>query len=289
MDDFPIISINPLEAFPALAEIPQVPRLFSMRGTMENVIGKKLVCFVGSRKCTAYGKSVCQSLIESLQGYPIVIVSGLALGIDSIAHQAALDNGITTIAFPGSGLGWDALYPAQHRGLAENILMSGGALISEYKEHQVGAPWTFPQRNRLMAGISDLTIIVEAEEKSGTLITARLATDYNKSVGAIPGPITSPSSKGANWLLKLGATPITGVDDILEELGLAPRTTADVSAYFNLTPDEERVLSILNEAKTKEMIITELNLDPVTASIVFSSLEIKGVITEMMGIIERVA
>lgn len=286
---FPLKSIDPIAHFPQLAEIPEPPRNLHMRGTLEHCKGKKLLAVVGSRRYSSYGKQVCESLIAGLAGYPIVIVSGLALGIDAIAHQAALDAGLTTLAFPGSGLNWNVLYPAQHRSLAESILDSGGALLSEYEHDTRGAHWTFPRRNRLEAGIAHMTLVIEAEADSGTLITARLATDYNSSVGAVPGPITSPSSYGTNWLLKMGAVPVTEPADILKELGLTPLTTRDVAAFHMLSKDEERVLAALSEPKTKDELIDELGLDPAQAGILFTSLEIKGVVTETLGILERIA
>ncbi len=287
MEDYPIRHLRPLEAFPMLAELPDQPRILHIRGSLDRMQGTKYVTVVGSRKCTSYGRNVCQSLIAGLAGYPITIVSGLALGIDGIAHQAAIDAGLPTIAFPGSGLNWNALYPAAHHGLAQRILSNGGALISEYDDYTVGAPWTFPRRNRLEAGISDITIIIEAQEKSGTLITARLGTEYNKIVGAVPGPITSDTSRGTNWLLKLGAVPITESADILRELNLAEKLTSEVSAYLMLNADEERVLALLNEPKSREEIMHELDLDAASANMLFSTLEIKGVIRETLGYIER--
>ncbi len=287
MHKFPLTSIDPIHAFPQLGEIPEPPKKLFMRGTLQRTSGTKFVTIVGSRNCTSYGKNACESLIKGLAGYPVTIVSGLALGIDSIAHRAALDVGLPTIAFPGSGLDWNVIYPAQHRGLAEEILEAGGALLSEFPTDTRGAFWTFPRRNRLEAGMSDITIVIEAEEKSGTLITARLGTEYNKIVGAVPGPISSTSSKGANWLLRLGATPITQSSDILEELGLAQKIIADVSEYLNLTKEEERVLNALSEPKNKEQLIVELSLNSASANIIFSMLEIKGVIRETLGLIER--
>ncbi len=288
MSQFPIHDIDPLQAFPALAEIPDPPKVLHMRGSLDRIAGTKLVTVVGSRAYTSYGKSVCESLIKSLAGYPITIVSGLAIGIDSIAHRAALDAGLPTIAFPGSGLDWKALHPKQHRGLAEEILEAGGALISEFKNDTIGAIWTFPRRNRIKAGLSDMVIIIEAEEASGTLITARLGTEYNRIVGAVPGSITSPNSKGTNWLIRLGAVPITSSTDILQELGLAEKLTADAAAYLMLNTDEERVLAALSEPKTKEQILMELELDPVAANVIFSTLEIKGAIRESLGFVERI-
>jgi DNA processing protein len=288
MSQFPIHHIVPTEAFPALVEIPEPPKVLHIRGSLERTIGTKFITVVGSRNYTSYGKSVCESLIRGLAGYPVTIVSGLAIGIDSIAHRTALDVGLPTIAFPGSGLDWKVIHPAQHRGLAEEILEAGGALLSEFPHDTRGAIWTFPRRNRIKAGISDMVIIIEAEEKSGTLITARLGTEYNRVVGAVPGPITSPNSKGTNWLIRLGATPITDVQDILQELGLAPKPTGDVSQYLMLNDDEERVLAVLHEPKSREQIMQELDLDPVTANVLFSTLEIKGVISESLGRMQRI-
>ncbi len=288
MDEFAIHDIHTTEQFPQLAHIPDPPRILHMRGSLDRTIGTKFVTVVGSRNYTSYGKHVCESLIKGLAGYPITIVSGLALGIDSIAHRAALDAGLPTIAFPGSGLDWHVLYPASHRGLAEEILEAGGALFSEFPHNTVGAYWTFPRRNRLEAGIADIVIVIEAEEKSGTLITARLGTEYNKTVGAVPGPITSTSSAGANWLLRMGATPITSADDILQELGLTPHATSDLSAYLSLTPQESCVIQALSEPKTKDDLMQELEISPQDANIIFSTLEIKGVIRETLGLIERI-
>lgn len=287
MQRYPIERIDPIEAFPALAEIPDKPKQFNIRGSLDRTRGTKFITVVGSRNYTSYGRGVCESLIRGLAGYPVTIVSGMALGMDSIAHRAALDVGLPTIAFPGSGLDWNVLYPARHHGLAQEILDAGCALISEFPNDTRGAHWTFPRRNRLKAGISDMVLIIEAEEKSGTLITARLGVEYNKIVGAIPGAITSPNSKGTNWLLRLGAVPITESKDILQELGLTERPTADVAEYLMLNDDEERVLAALSEPKTKEQILAELNLDPVSANVIFSTLEIKGAIRESLGFVER--
>jgi DNA processing protein len=288
-DDYPIVRLDPLIAFPDLAELPDQPKQLSMRGSLDKTKGTIFLTVVGSRKYSSYGKSVCESLVKGLRDYPITIVSGLALGIDAIAHQAAIDVGLPTIAFPGSGLNWNVLYPAQHKALAEQILVSGGALLSEYKDDLKATIWSFPRRNRLEAGISRMTLIIEAEEKSGTLITARLGTEYNKIVGAVPGPVTSATSKGTNWLLKLGAVPITETADILKELNLIEHTFLDSAPAVILNADEERIIALLQQPKTKDAIIQELSLEPGAANIIFSTLEIKGVIKETFGYIERIA
>lgn len=286
-DPYPITAVDPIVAFPELGELPQPPQTMNMRGSLERAQGTTLLAVVGSRKFSSYGKNICESLIKGLAGYPITIVSGLALGIDSIAHRAALDAGLNTIAFPGSGLSWNALYPHNHKDLAKDILNSGGALLSEFKNDLQGVYWVFPERNRLIAGISMMTLVIEAEEKSGTLITARLATEYNKTVGVVPGAVNTQTARGANWLLKLGAIPITESADILRELNLAQRSTGEISEYLLLNDAEEQIMKTLCEPKTKDHIIEELGLDPASANITFSTLEIKGAIRETLGLIER--
>ena len=286
MEEFPIETIDPIACFPQLAEIPQPPKKLFMRGSLERIMGTTLVTVVGSRSFTPYGKMACQKLIKGLEGYPITIVSGLAIGIDAIAHEAALDAGLPTIAFPGSGLDWNVLYPVQNKKLAKRIIKEGGVLLSEFENASRGAPWTFPQRNRLEAGIAVMTIVIEAREKSGTLITSRLATEYNKIVGAVPGPIDAPASVGANWLLKLGAVPITDSDDILRELGFSPRGTLPFHT-IELNEAEEKIMNVLRAPLSKEAIIEMADMDLVTASIAFSTLEIKGVIKETYGLIEK--
>jgi len=292
MEQFPIQTINIEQHFPQLKEIPQPPKTLYMRGSLDRVIGTTLITIVGSRKFSSYGKYACEMLIKGLADYPVTIVSGLAFGIDAIAHQAALDVGLPTIAFPGSGLNWDIVYPQKHVKLAERILREGGALLSEFDHDTIGAPWTFPQRNRLEAGIASMTIVLEAQEKTGTLITSRLATEYNKTVGAVPGPINSRTSVGANWLLKLGAVPITEPADILKELGFIepgqPSFSWSSSPSILLNDTEDRILAFIVTPQSKETIIHNLELDAITASIAFSTLEIKGVIRETYGLIERI-
>lgn len=286
MEDFPIEEIDPVVAFPQFSELPQPPKNLSMRGSLSHCHNKKYIAIVGSRAYTSYGAQVCRDLINGLRGYPVVIVSGLAMGIDAIAHKTAIENNLTTIAFPGSGLGWNVLYPSMNKGLAKEILSAGGALLSEYDENFRAAHWSFPQRNRLVAGIADIVIVIEAKEKSGALITARLGTEYNKIVGAVPGPIYSETSKGTNWLLHLGATIIRDSSDILEELGLKHATEAPVLPFTN--SNEDRVLLLLTEPRTKDYIIKTLELSPSEANILLSTIEIKGFIKETYGLIERI-
>lgn len=266
---------------PLLSEIPQPPSQLNHRGQLPPG-DLPLLSVVGSRQYTNYGAQAVSYLIEGLRGYDVGIVSGLALGIDSLAHQAALRAGLYTLAIPGSGLNDTVLYPAVHKRLARNILDAGGGLLSEYEPDFKATKWSFPERNRLVCGISQATLVVEAAPKSGSLITARLATDYNRELLVVPGSIFSEKSKGTHQFLKLGATPITEPADILEVLKLEiqkPPTTPDKTS----NPDESAVLALLSEPKTRDEIVRELNLSTNAVSSLLMQMEINGQIKESGG------
>lgn len=236
---------------PLLNQIPQPPKKLYLRGVSvpsENA----LLCVIGSRKISTYGKAVCEHLIAGLRGYPISIVSGLALGIDAWAHTKALEAGLHCIAVPGSGIDDSVLYPRAHTRLAASILEAQGTLLSEFDPLFKATEWSFPQRNRIMAGMCHATLLIEAGEKSGTLITARLASDYNRDVLVVPGSIFSENSKGVHQFLKLGATPITHSDDILEALSISARH-AETKLSTDATQRSEaegRILAALTSPKT---------------------------------------
>lgn len=279
--------------FPALLhEIPGPPASLYLRGTLPDPSQFYYLAVVGSRKYTSYGREAVELLIRGLSGYPICIVSGLAMGIDGIAHRAALDAGLPTVAIPGSGLSDRVLYPRTHVSLAREIIENGGALLSEYEPECSAAPWTFPQRNRLMAGISSGTLVVEAEELSGTLITARLALDYNRNVFTVPGPIFSATSKGTNRLIRQGATPITSARELLDELGFIAPEQSDSGAHpldlTLFTPDEQAILLLLDEPRAREDILASLNTPPAQILSILTILEIKGAVQEQMGKIRRI-
>jgi DNA processing protein len=288
MEEYPIVWHTP-DTFPlSLKEIPQPPKRLSVRGTLPS---KELIpiAIIGSRSYSAYGKQVCESLIKGLAGYPICIVSGLALGMDSIAHREALNQNICTVAFPGAGLGERVIYPRQHYELAKEILQSGGALISEFDEDFKATLWSFPQRNRLVAGYARMTIVIEAGIKSGARITAKLATEYGKSVGAVPGNIFHESSKGAHALIQQGALPITCAEDILAELGLAQSLPLldGLDSFIVLSDDEKEMLSHLSGPQTPDELAEALGWDSQKLSIVTTTLEVKGVVRVSFGYIER--
>lgn len=217
--DYPIRSIGRDEFPPLLHEIPDPPRSLTYRGALPSP-DLKLLAVVGSRNHTPYGKHAVEHLVAGLAGYPVGIVSGMALGIDSLAHRAALAAGLYTLAVPGGGLEDDVLYPRSHVGLAQDILERGGGLLSEFEPSFRATTWSFPKRNRIVTGMSHATLLIEASEKSGTLISARLAADYNRDVLVVPGDIFSENSRGVHQFLKLGAIPVTSPEDILLALGI---------------------------------------------------------------------
>lgn len=286
MGNFPIEYLK-VEEFPRLlSEIPQIPKTLNYRGVLP-AEGQKLLTVVGSRKYTNYGRDVVEYLISGLRGYNIGIVSGLALGIDGLAHQSALANNIYTLAIPGGGLSDQAIYPASHKPLARRILESGGGLLSEYEPDFTATNWSFPQRNRLVCGIADATLIVEASEKSGSLITARMATDYNREVLVVPGNIFSNNSKGTHQFLKLGATPITTPEDILDVLGLKVQDGVPPSKAIAPSLDEQKILDLLFEPLERNTLIRQSGLPTNVVSVILMQMEISGHIVESNGVYRK--
>lgn len=275
----------PKEKFPkALLEIPQPPENLWVVGELppEKSI---YLCVVGSRKFTSYGRDACEKIIAGLKGYPIVIVSGFAMGIDTIAHKKAMNVGLQTLVFPGSGLSNKAIFPKTNVGLIKEIIENGGCLISEFEPDFKATQWSFPMRNRLMAGISKATLIIEAEEKSGTMITARLTTEYNRDLLAVPGSIFSPSSKGTNKLIRLGATPVTSAEDVLEALGFERPDKQEKQAklFADLSAEEKMVVELLREPLERDELIKKMKMNIASANALLSIMEIKEIIKEELG------
>ena len=266
-----------------LREIPQPPKKLYLAGKLPPE-GTVCLAVVGSRKCTTYGRDTVRKLILGLKGYPIAIVSGLAVGIDALSHEAALEAGLFAIAFPGSGISEKVFFPPSSLKLAHKIIEAGGCLISEFEPDLKAAYYTFPMRNRLVAGISKAALIVEAEEKSGTLITARMALDYNREVLAVPGNINSPNSKGTNKLIRTGATPITSSEDILEALGFKiDKESMQATLFEDARPEEKKVLELLRESRPRDELIRLMKISTAEANALLSIMEIKGLIKEEMG------
>jgi DNA processing protein len=278
------------EQFPsALLEIPQPPKTLYMRGKLppKDYI---YLAVVGSRKYTSYGKDVCEKLIRGLKGYPIVIVSGLAMGIDSIAHKTALEVGLLTLSFPGSGLDNSVLHPRSNIRLAQQIVDSGGCLISELAPHWKATIYSFPQRNRLMAGISKAVLIIEAQEKSGTLVTARMALDYNRDVLSVPGSIFSENSKGTNKLIHQGATPVTSSEEVLDALGFTVEkpSQSEAEKYASCSKEEKKIIELLFEPMERDELVRESGMNIADANALLSIMEIKELIKEELGEIRKI-
>ncbi|MSR73319.1 DNA-protecting protein DprA [Candidatus Parcubacteria bacterium] len=311
---YPLATMLPADFPLLLKEINDPPKKLYIRGTLPPLkdaegFETKFLCVVGSRAFTSYGEGACRKLILGLRGYNICIVSGLALGIDGIAHRAALEAGLLTIAIPGSGLDPRVLYPRANVHLAEKILEGGGAIISEEEPMSHATPYSFPKRNRIMAGMSHAVLVIEAILKSGTLITSKYATDYNRDVFTVPGSIFSRKSDGPHMLIRLGATPVRTSEDILEGLGFEPknedeedgknnsdgggRNSADRKEILRqktlalCTSDERAVIETLTEPMTRDALIRELEirLDKPISEInaLLVMMEIKELVVEKMG------
>ena len=277
----------PKEKWPKqLLEIPQIPKQLYIIGSLPDEKEKLVyLCIVGSRKHTSYGKEICEKIIEGLRGYPIVIVSGFAIGVDAIAHKKAMEVGLKTIVFPGSGLSASAMYPKSNIILMNEIIKKGGCLISEFEPNFKATLWSFPMRNRLMAGISRAVLVIEAEERSGTLITARLTTEYNRDLLAVPGSVFSPNSKGTNKLIRQGATPIRNAEDVLEALGFEIENDKNkqASLFEDLSIEEKIVIDLLREPISRDDLIRLLKMPTSEANSILSVMEIKGIIKEEFG------
>lgn len=283
-----------VEEWPAgLREIPQPPKRLWVRGSMP-AEGHKMLVVVGSRAMTRYGQEACQILIAGLAGYPVSIVSGLALGMDTCAHKAALAAGLHTLALPGSGLGDEVIYPRSNRGFAKEILEKGGGMLSEYPPNAPSKIYYFPARNRLMVGLADAVLLIEAGPKSGTLITARLASEYNRDLLAVPHRIGDPHAFGPHLFIRLGAALVTEPLHILEALGIPPREgPATGSAPQDLEGVELALWDLLEEPHARDDILREIGSpetglgtgETLTALV---ALELRGLIREEFGLWRRV-
>jgi DNA processing protein len=269
-----------------LFEISQKPKQLYIRGSFPDKDEYKFLAIVGSRKHSEYAEQVIRHLVAGLAGKNVVIVSGLAIGVDAIAHREALKNNLKTIAVLGSGITDKAIHPKCNFRLAQEIMEKEGCLLSELEEIDV-QHWSFPQRNRIMAAMSDAVLIVEAAEKSGTLITARLGLDYNKEVLTVPCSIFSNYGKGSNRLMKDGAHPVFGVEEVLEALKLDSRL--EETDYRELNKVEKKILDSINRGVASfDEIILETNLETSELMQVLMEMEIKGFIKKALGEYESI-
>lgn len=277
-----IRELSPEEFPAALREIPGVPEKLWVRGALPPA-ETKLLAVVGSRALSRYGKEACENLIAGLAGYPISIISGLALGADTCAHEAALAAGLHTIAIPGSGLDETVIYPRSNQRLSERIIKAGGALISEHEPKHKATPWDFPSRNRIMAGMADAVLIIEASQKSGTLITARLAGEYNRDLLVIPHRIGDPHGFGPHLFARLGAALVTEPLHILEALRIPPRESGAAFATPELEGVELAVWQTLSEPHTRDEVLRAAKGSAGEVLTALVSLELQGLIREEFG------
>ena len=258
-----------------LRNIPSPPKvLFYLGDNLEALLDQPAVGVVGSRRVTPYGRLITEQLAGELAKQGVVIISGLALGVDAIAHKAALDAGGKTIAVMPCGL--DRIYPSTNRQLGLRILEQGGVLVSEYPEDTDARRENFIARNRIVSGLSDGLLITEAAQKSGTLHTANFALEQGREVMAVPGNITSPLSTGTNNLIKAGAAPITETKDVLHVLHL--ESSAPVQQELIAASEEEHIILTLLRQGVAEAnaLLIQSKLEPAVFNQTLTMLEITG-------------
>ena len=271
------------KAYPELLkQLYDFPPVLFIKGNIE-ILKAKGLGVVGSRKYSSYGAKMSHKFSKECAEHSIVIVSGLALGIDAIAHQAAVDAGTPTIGVLGCGL--DRVYPVSNYHLGEAIIRGGGAIVSEYPLGTPPMKQNFPQRNRIIAGLSVGTLVIEAAEHSGALITAYSALENNRDVFAIPGNIDSETSFGTNELLKKGAKLVTKVEDILEEMNVLPIDVhTKYEQYEPKTPEEKLIFELLKtDSKTADEMVAETKMNVIALNATLSLMELGGVIQNIGG------
>ena len=283
-EDIGLITQNHEAYPPQLKEISSAPAVLYARGNLE-ILKNKSLAVVGSRKFTEYGKRATQGLCRDLVRAGLAIVSGLALGIDAIAHRATLDAGGATIAVLGTGIDDPTIYPRDNFNLAQDILSGCGVLLSEFPPETPSLKQNFPARNRIMAGLSLGTLVVEATLESGSLITAGLALEANREVFAVPGPIFSLQSAGANFLIKNGAKLVESASDILQELNLSQVGKSSSQKIFEPKGREEKMVwNVLSSDPLHVDRIAKLTkLNPAVVGSTLAMMEIQEAVRNVGG------
>ncbi len=283
--DIKVITLQD-EDYPCyLKQIYDPPIALFVKGDLKQCNLDKCLAVVGSRKASHYIKEVLRKIITDMKGNDITIVSGMAIGVDSTAHIAAMDCDLKTIAVIGSG--FDYIYPKSNKQMFENIIEKGGAVISEYFPEEKAAPWKFPRRNRIISGLSQGTLVAEAGLKSGALITANLCLDQNRELMCIPGMVTNPNTEGSYKLIKSGAGVITCAEDVFRQLNWEKNNTLlseKQEINIKLLDNEAKVYKILDlEAKTFDTILEESKLSVEDLMIVLTTLELNELIEQLPG------
>jgi len=253
----------------------------------------KVIAIIGTRNHTEYGKQQTEKLVKELSSQGILVVSGMAFGIDAIAHKASLKNDLATVGVLGHGL--DQIYPPEHSGLAKDMLKQGGGLLTEFRSKTKPDKHNFPTRNRIVAGMSDATVVIETGEKGGSMITAELANGYNKDVFALPGRVTDNKSAGCNFLIRNNkAMLLTGAEELIEIMGWEEKSQksgvrSQKELFIELSKDEKIIVEILKE---KDLVhVDELNfksgLSNSSMAAAILNLELQGVVATLPGKLYR--
>ena len=284
MESFPINTLNIEDKnYPEiLRKIPNPPKVLFWRGKLLN--NETCFAIVGTRRYSSYGKEIAFSIAEDLAEAGLTIVSGMARGIDTFSHKGALEGGGRTIAVLGTGLDEKSIFPRENLKLARKILENGGALISEYPPGAPGMKQNFPERNRIISGMSIGVLVVEANFGSGALITAKWAREQNKKVFAVPGSIYSLNSRGCHFLIKQGAKLVESANDILKELNLPCLNLKFKQEIKGETKEESLILEVLRkEPLDIDKIIEKTNLSPSIILTTLAIMEIKGKVKNLGG------
>ena len=267
--------------YPAkLREIPDPPKQLYCTGNT-GLLNERSIAVVGARKNTVYGKNVALMIGRRLAESGLAVTSGLALGIDGYSHEGALEEGGKVIGVLGSGI--DHMTPQRNRGLMMKGLDNGGLVVSEYPPEEKSTRWSFPARNRIISGLSEALVVVEAGLNSGSLITAKYAGDQGRTVYAVPGNINSQTSIGCNLLIRDGAVPLIIIDDMIRDIGAIPVKACAV--IKELEPDEQKIFEVVRELSgaTMEEIIRGTGFSPGLANSMVTVMEIKGIVESYAG------
>ncbi len=268
-NDVKIVTYDQAEYPKMLKEIYRPPLGLYVKGNLQNFNTDTNLAIIGSRKATNYGKMVTEKIIKELTAYNINIVSGLAIGIDTCAHTWAINQNLKTLAVIGSG--FNHLFPSINRSLAEQIVGQGGAIISEYPINFEPQKYYFVARNRLISGVSKAVLIVEAQKKSGTLITAKFAEEQNRDILAVPNNIFAQNSFGTNQLIKEGAKLIMCGEDIVDEMGIDKKTDHNDTSSLNLNRDQKIIIKLFDQ-------FNELSIDDICEH---TQLDVSQILTEL--------
>ncbi len=264
------------------------PTLLFYKGEAD-LNASKIIAIIGTRNHTEYGKQQTEKLVKELSSQNILVVSGMAFGIDAIAHKVAYKNNLPTVGVLGHGL--DQIYPPEHSNLAKDMLKHGGGLLTEFRSNTKPDKHNFPTRNRIVAGMSDATVVIETGEKGGSMITAELANGYNKDVFALPGRVTDNKSEGCNFLIRNNkAMLLTDAEELIEVMGWEEKSQKSgvriqKELFIELSKDERAIVDILKEKESVH--IDELNiksgLSSSTAAAAILNLELQGIVGSLPG------